>query len=185
MIRDRIKEFRRVPARELTAHPKNWRTHPATQRDALRGVLDDIGLADAVIARELADGSLQLVDGHLRAEVADDTLLPVLIVDLDDDETDKLLLAHDAITNLADVDHDNLADLVLNVDTNNVALQSLFEDLAQSIPTLPLPVTSREPPEVNIPQLWEVVAECADELQQLTVYQQLVNSGIKCRLITL
>ena len=31
-IRDRIKELRRVPASELQAHPRNWRTHPEYQR---------------------------------------------------------------------------------------------------------------------------------------------------------
>jgi hypothetical protein len=33
MIRDRIKELRRVRASELKPHPKNWRTHPAAQRE--------------------------------------------------------------------------------------------------------------------------------------------------------
>ncbi len=69
-IRDRVKEFRRVAAKELRPHPRNWRTHPAGQRDAMRGVLAEIGFADALLARELPDGSLQLVDGHLRVEVA-------------------------------------------------------------------------------------------------------------------
>jgi hypothetical protein len=31
-IRDRIKELRRVPARDLLPNPKNWRSHPAAQR---------------------------------------------------------------------------------------------------------------------------------------------------------
>lgn len=38
-IRDRIRELRRVPARELRANPRNWRTHPQRQREALAGVL--------------------------------------------------------------------------------------------------------------------------------------------------
>ena len=44
-IRDRIKELRRVPASELLPNPKNWRTHPVAQQDALRGVLAEIGRA--------------------------------------------------------------------------------------------------------------------------------------------
>ena len=62
-IRDRVKELRRVRAGELRPHPKNWRTHPAAQRDALRGVLAEIGYADALLARELPDGTLELA-GH-------------------------------------------------------------------------------------------------------------------------
>src|SRR6266404_5576577 len=67
-IRDRIVELRRVPARELRPNPKNWRSHPAAQQDALKGLLAELGYCDAVIARPLPDGSLQLIDGHLRCE---------------------------------------------------------------------------------------------------------------------
>jgi hypothetical protein len=66
-IRDRVVELRRVRARELLPNPKNWRRHPKVQAAALRGLLDEIGIADALLARELPDGRLQLVDEHLRA----------------------------------------------------------------------------------------------------------------------
>ena len=67
-IRDRIKELRRVPARELRVHPRNWRTHPEAQQEALRGLLQELGYCDALITRELPDGGLELIDGHLRRE---------------------------------------------------------------------------------------------------------------------
>ncbi len=34
-VRDRIKDFRRVPASDLKPNPKNWRTHPEGQRNVL------------------------------------------------------------------------------------------------------------------------------------------------------
>jgi hypothetical protein len=71
-IRDRIKELRRVKASELHRNPRNWRVHPAVQARALRALLTEIGYADALIARELPDGQLQLIDGHLRAETTPD-----------------------------------------------------------------------------------------------------------------
>ncbi len=55
-IRDRIRELRRVPASALLANPKNWRRHPAAQQAALRGVLAEIGYADALLARETPEG---------------------------------------------------------------------------------------------------------------------------------
>ena len=64
-IRDRVKELRRVKAGLLRPNPKNWRTHPQAQQDALRGVLAEIGYAGALLARELPDGTLELLDGHL------------------------------------------------------------------------------------------------------------------------
>ena len=78
-IRDRIKDFRRVKANQLRPHPKNWRTHPPAQQDALRGVLAEIGYAGALLARELPDGSLELIDGHLRAETTPEMEVPVLV----------------------------------------------------------------------------------------------------------
>ena len=81
IIRDRIKELRRVKASQLRPHPQNWRSHPPDQQDALRGVLAEIGYAGALLARELPDGSLELIDGHLRAETTPEMEVPVLIVD--------------------------------------------------------------------------------------------------------
>ena len=62
-IRDRIMDLRRVKACELLPNPKNWRTHPDEQADAMRGVLAEVGWADALLARETPDG-LMLIDGH-------------------------------------------------------------------------------------------------------------------------
>jgi ParB/Sulfiredoxin domain len=94
-IRDRIKELRRVRAGDLRPHPKNWRTHPEEQQNALRDILAEVGYVDALMVRELPDGSLQIVDGHLRAETTPDALVPVLVVDLDDKEADKVLATFD------------------------------------------------------------------------------------------
>jgi hypothetical protein len=96
-IRDRIKELRRVRAGDLRPHPKNWRTHPEEQQNALRGILAEVGYVDALMVRELPDGSLQIVEGHLRAETTPDALVPVLVVDLDDKEADKVPAAFDPL----------------------------------------------------------------------------------------
>jgi len=77
--RNRVRELRRVKAADLVPNPKNWRTHPKGQQDALRGILAEVGYADALLARELPDGSLMLVDGHLRAETTPEQEVPVLI----------------------------------------------------------------------------------------------------------
>ena len=74
-IRYRIKELRRVRAGDLRPHPKNWRTHPEEQQNALRGILAEVGIADALLVRETPEG-LQLIDGHLRTDTAPDALWP-------------------------------------------------------------------------------------------------------------
>ena len=83
-IRDRIKELRRVRAGDLRASPKNWRTHPQRQIAALQGALREIGYADALLAREFPDGSLELIDGHARRSLDPDQVVPVLVTDLDE-----------------------------------------------------------------------------------------------------
>ena len=129
-IRDRIRELRRVPASELLPNPKNWRTHPKAQQDALRGVLAEIGMADAVLARELPDGSLMLIDGHLRAETAADSKVPVLILDVNEAEADKILLLFDPLSGMAGTEEQRLDELLRNVQTGSEPLAAMLDDLA-------------------------------------------------------
>jgi hypothetical protein len=56
-IRDRIKGLRRVRAGDLRPHPKNWRKHPEAQQNALRGVLAEVGYVNAILVREMPDGT--------------------------------------------------------------------------------------------------------------------------------
>lgn len=130
-IRDRIKELRRVPASSLRPNPKNWRTHPKEQADALRGTLAEIGFAEALVARELEDGTLELIDGHLRAETVGDTAVPVLVLDVDEAEADKLLATLDPLAALAGVDTQRLEDLLATVETDSEALQLMLDGLAE------------------------------------------------------
>lgn len=129
-IRNRVKELRHVPASDLRPNPKNWRTHPKAQQDALRGILAEVGMADAVLARELEDGSLMLIDGHLRAETAADATVPVLVLDVNEAEADKLLATLDPLAAMADSDAAKLDELLRNVDTGSEALQQMIASTA-------------------------------------------------------
>jgi len=185
-VRDRIKELRRVKAGQLRPHPKNWRTHPVAQQDALRGLLAEIGYADALLARELSDGSLELIDGHLRAELTPDVEVPVLILDLDEKEAAKLLALHDPLAGLAEPDSDALADLLEHVETENQAVQAVLEQILSSS-AKPWESESKEKPpsEVEIPEAFQVVIECKDEAEQEALYERFTAEGLTCRLLTL
>jgi hypothetical protein len=129
-IRDRIKELRRVRARDLLPNPKNWRVHPEVQRRALRAQLKDIGYADALIARELPDGRLQLIDGHLRAETTPDELVPVLVLDVTEEEADKLLATLDPLAAMAESDAERLGALLETVRSDDEAVRELLRRTA-------------------------------------------------------
>lgn len=128
-VRDRIRQLRRVKAAQLKPHPCNWRIHPPEQRAALEALLAEIGYAGALVARELPDGSLQLIDGHLRAEVSPQADVPVLVVDLDDREAEKLLALHDPIAAMARAEQVVLAELSARIETENAALRQLLDGL--------------------------------------------------------
>ena len=125
--RDRIKEFKRVPAGKLLANPKNPAIHGDDQREAMRGVLAEIGFIDALIAREGEGGMYDLIDGHLRKDLSPDQEVPVLIVELTDDEADAALASHDPIGRLADRDPAVYASLLDDIDALDADFRRFLE----------------------------------------------------------
>ncbi|MCC6425929.1 MAG: DNA modification methylase, partial [Phycisphaerales bacterium] len=132
MIRNRIKELRNVSASDLKPSARNWRTHPKAQQDALRGVLAEIGFADAVLARELEDGSLELIDGHLRAETVGDAKVPVLVLDVDEEEAGKLLATLDPLAGMAGADPAKLDELLKQVSFDSDAVAEMLRGMAEA-----------------------------------------------------
>src|SRR5438094_7598389 len=114
-VRDRVVELLRVRAADLAPNPANWRRHPDHQRSALRGLLRQIGYADALLARRDGD-QLVLVDGHLRQSLDPEQVVPVLVLDLDQAEADLLLATFDPLAALATADSAVLADLLSRVE---------------------------------------------------------------------
>jgi len=133
-IRDRIKSLQRVAASELRPNPRNWRRHPKEQRSALRAVLAEIGFADALLVRECADGSFELIDGHLRADQSGTAKIPVLVTDLSESEAAKLLALHDPLAAMAETDAAKLNDLLTNIDAGTDELAQLLDSLTPSTP---------------------------------------------------
>ena len=108
-------------------NPKNWRRHPQEQQCTLRGLLEEIGFADVLLVVELADGSLMIVDGHLRADIDTDAQVPVLVLDLNEEEADKLLLTLDPLAAMAESDCQGIKALLETVLTDNDAVQGTPE----------------------------------------------------------
>jgi hypothetical protein len=128
-IRNRIKELRQVRANDLRPNPKNWRVHSAEQKDALRGLLAEIGYAGTLLARELEDGSLMLIDGHLRAETTPGELVPVLVLDVNEQEADQLLATFDTLGGMATSNREALNDLLANMQFKSAAATTMVDEL--------------------------------------------------------
>ena len=179
-IRDRIQELRRVPASQLQPNPKNWRTHPAAQQDSLKAVLAEVGYADALLARETPDGGLMLIDGHLRAETTPDQEVPVLILDVDAAEADKLLATLDPLAAMAGADDAKLAGLLQTVKTGSAALQAMLSRLAGdagSVPEAAAPAAANP----NLETRYAIVVNCESEQQQLELLEEFEGKGLDCR----
>jgi ParB-like chromosome segregation protein Spo0J len=187
-IRDRIKELRRVSASLLRPHPRNWRRHPPQQQEALRGLLNEIGYADALLARELPDGTLELIDGHLRAETTPESHVPVLVLDLNDAEAAKLLATLDPLAAMAQRDQELLASLLRDVHTEHAALQQLLDELlnasSPSVAPDPSPAAALAPTPPSL-STWQIVVECASEPEQQALYERLTAEGYVCRVLVL
>ncbi len=142
-MRDRIVELVRVRAGDLVDHPGNWRRHPERQRAALAAMLEEIGYANALVARREGD-SLVLIDGHLRKGLDPDQVVPVLVLDVSAEEAEKLLLTLDPIAALARPHPEALAALLERVKSSSDAVADLFEGLAR-VAGLPLSCLRSDP----------------------------------------
>src|SRR5215831_8329644 len=117
-IRNRIKGHRRVRAGDLVPHEWNFRTHPEAQRVAMEAIYEEVGFARSLLAYELPDGRLKLIDGHLRRDIDPDMEVDVEVLDVNDEESRALLLSIDPLAALAETQdqlHHRLLDLAPSV----------------------------------------------------------------------
>ena len=183
-IRDRIRDFRRVPARELLDNAGNPRRHPQAQRNALRGVLEQVGIAAALVAyhSERNAGQLTLIDGHLRKQDYD-LDWPTLILDVSDAEADLLLATHDSLAALAEYDKPRLDALLQEVRAKSPAVVEMLKNLAAKTDKAAAKQGTDKAP-VLPAEKFEIVVTCADERHQRELFDRLTTEGLKCRVLT-
>lgn len=110
-IRQRIVRTALYTARELKQHPLNFRQHGADQRRDVAAMFETIGQVAPLIGRDMPDGTVQLLDGHLRQDIADDKQILVAVTDLNDQEASVVLAMLDYTSSQAVIDTDLAAAL--------------------------------------------------------------------------
>ena len=183
-LRNRIKGHRRVKVRDLVPHELNPRQHPDAQKAALRDLLGEIGFARSVLAYELPDGRLKLIDGHLRQEAIDpNEEIDVEILDVSDEEAKRLLLTIDPLAQLADYDDTALESLKSSVsfasDTVNALIDSLSGN-ARSVTEQLEKVKGRQKQDRRGDEItsYKVLIECEDENQQRRLLNRCKREGL-------
>jgi ParB-like chromosome segregation protein Spo0J len=145
-VRMRVIEMVRVPASRLRPHPDNWKAHPDGQRLALRAMLRELGFADVLLGRHMTDGGIEIVDGHLRREEMGEQEVPVVILDLNDDETRKLLITLDPLAAMSEADPGDLRALLDQVQTTDQEVAELLTKIAEQFEVLPQLEPVKPPP---------------------------------------
>jgi hypothetical protein len=130
--RDRILRLEYVSPRDLDDHPLQHKIHPESQAEVMRGVLEDVGIADVLRAYiSPSSGKLTAIDGHLRKSLGAQPW-PTLILDVSDEEAAYLLSLYDEIAGLAIRDKERLNTLLHEVQSGNSAVQQLLSEIAQN-----------------------------------------------------
>jgi hypothetical protein len=178
-IRNRIKDHRRVRAGDLVPHELNFRLHPEQQRAALKALYREVGFARSLLAYELPDGRLKLLDGHLRRDLNPDMLVEVEVLDVNDDEARALLLSIDPLAALAETQeqlHDRLLELTPTVSPE---LQTAWEAAARACLEGAAP---RDRPKVAaLPEQYLLLVSCRDEKHQVELFTRFQAEGLDCR----
>ena len=129
-FRNRITGSGMEAPEQLLANPRNWRVHPKAQEAALAAVLDEVGWVQNVIVNQRTGN---VVDGHLRVSLAisrGEATVPVVYVDLDENEEGLVLATIDPLSAMAGTDKDLLAQLLGDVVTTNEELQAMLDATA-------------------------------------------------------
>jgi hypothetical protein len=179
-IRNRIKAHRKVRAGDLVPNEWNFRTHPAAQRAALAGIYEEVGFARSLLAYELPDGRLKLIDGHLRRDLDPDMEVDVEILDVTDDEACQLLLTIDPLASLA-TQQDQLHERLLAfTPTNSDALRAAWQTTADAL----LEIPHTDPPGcTSLPEQFYIIVTCRDETRQLELLARFQKEGWPCRAV--
>ena len=119
-----------INSSDLKANPNNWRRHPENQKEGMKALLDSIGYAGVLLAYE-KDDELVLIDGHLRQEISPDEEVPVVILDVNEQEANTILATYDPISMLADYDSGSLNSLINSLDNSHDDLSVLIEDIRE------------------------------------------------------
>jgi DNA modification methylase len=151
--KNRIVGYGEEPPDQLLANEKNWRIHPKTQQEALKGALSKVGIVQNVIVNRRSG---KMIDGHLRVQMAiseNQPTVPITYVDLSDEEEALVLATIDPVTGLAGTDQELLDSLITDIRLSDLGMDlgTGLNDLLNSLS--PDPSLAAVEGEDDVPEL--------------------------------
>jgi hypothetical protein len=182
-VRNRIKAHVRVRAGAVVPHELNPRLHPDAQRRALEALYREVGFARSLLAFELPDGRLKLIDGHLRRDMDPNMEVDVEVLDVTEDEARVLLLSLDPLAQLAEHDQQTLERLRGLTRTESDALANLWDAVGRSGEAVrqKLEQTTEPPRRDELPGQLLILIECPDEVTQAALLERFRHEGLRCK----
>lgn len=114
---------------QLLANPNNWRIHPDDQKKVLGGIFNEVGWVQNIIVNRTTG---HIIDGHLRAKLAiekNQKAVPVVYVDLSEEEELLILASLDPIAGLAGTDQEMLDNIIGMVEASDQDLQGFLDGM--------------------------------------------------------
>jgi hypothetical protein len=138
----------------------------------------EIGFARSLLAYELPDSRLKLIDGYLRRDLDPDMEVEVEVLDVTGEEARALLLSIDPLAALAETQEQLHRRLREMPPTSSPELQAIWQACANAVPTPP----DEPPPEIEeIGEQYLILVTCRDEKEQVALLERFRGDGLECR----
>lgn len=112
---------------DLESNPRNWREHPAAQKQALAGAIEEVGWAGALLFNETTG---RLIDGHARKELfAGKSLVPVLVGRWTEGQEKVILASLDPLSAMASLNKEKLESLIQETQAKHAAVREMLSTL--------------------------------------------------------
>lgn len=179
-MKDNVLKIEYVPIDDLKEYENNAKLHPQEQIEQIKKSIKQFGMNDPIAVWK----DNIIIEGHGRL-IACKQLgfkeLPIIRLDgLTDDERKAYTLVHNKLTMNTDFDIDKL-----NVELQNIDLN--LDDFGFDIELDDIDINADDEKDLSddVGEVYQVIIECENELQQEQLFYELSERKLKCRILTL
>lgn len=170
---------KQLPVKDLVPYAHNARIHSAEQIDTIKASIEQFGFNDPVGVWTNKNGQLEIVEGHgrvLAAEQLGIEKVPTINLDhLTDEERRAYSIVHNQTT-----DNSMFDEAILSYEMGELNFD--WEEFGLELSSVE---ENTKTPVVKFEDTLGVFVECQTEGEQESTYQELVEGGYSCRLLTL